>query len=268
MALIGGALLFGTGALTWAYSTQRDDAGYFTSHSVRIETVTAAMQSQRIDLGSDRRPNRWPFGDGNLATVRLQATAREGEQIFIGIAHSSDVDTYLTGVAHDEVTRINWSHGDTVKYSRIDGAATATPPADQTFWATSASGPGQQSLTWDVKGGNWSIVVMKPDGSADVAADISMGVKVNALVGFMFGIGITSIVLLAARHALIIFATRGRAGDGATVPVESLPVAGRSPVRLTAALDEPLSRWLWLVKWFLLIPHFIVLAFCGSPFAW
>jgi hypothetical protein len=33
------------------------------------------------------------------------------------------------------------------------------------------------------------------------------------------------------------------------------------PVRLEGELSEPLSRWLWIVKGFLAIPHFIVLAF-------
>ncbi|MER5429759.1 DUF4389 domain-containing protein [Streptomyces sp. NPDC002588] len=39
-----------------------------------------------------------------------------------------------------------------------------------------------------------------------------------------------------------------------------------SPVRIEASLDPRLSRWMWLVKWLLAIPHYIVLFFLGIAF--
>jgi hypothetical protein len=271
LAVVGAALFAGAVGFTWAYTTQRDDDGYFTSRRVLVETPTPALHSERVDLGSDEGPDQWPFGKGDLATVRLEARADDGDEVFIGIGRTRDVDAYLDGIAHDEVTSIRWSRGDRdVRYRRVEGAAVAPAPTDQTFWAATASGSGVQTLRWEVEGGSWSIVVMHPDGTPAVRAEVSVGVKIGALIGVLIGLWIAAVLTLGGATALIAWGARG-----STTPVVS-PVAptgavsgaatgaqGRSPVRLTGTLDEPLNRGLWLVKWFLAIPHYIVLAILG-----
>src|SRR3954453_13947669 len=48
-----------------------------------------------------------------------------------------------------------------------------------------------------------------------------------------------------------------------SAPIERIPMDEPSPypLRLEGDLAPRLSRWLWLAKWFLAIPHFIVLFF-------
>jgi hypothetical protein len=47
-----------------------------------------------------------------------------------------------------------------------------------------------------------------------------------------------------------------RKGEGGHTDVSA---GSRHPVRVDGRLDSQLSRWLWLVKWLLAIPHFIML---------
>ncbi|MET1003557.1 MAG: DUF4389 domain-containing protein, partial [Acidimicrobiia bacterium] len=254
LILISLALGVVGGILTWAYATQRDSDGFFHTSTKRFETISYAITSEEIDLGT--RPGRGEreFDFGDIATVRLTAEGEGETPIFVGIGRERDVDRYLSGVAHAEIDDIDFDPF-RVTYRYRSGGAPDSPPDGQDIWVASATGTGVQRLVWEPEGGRWAVVVMNADGSRAVGADISVGVKSDWVlplgIGLLSGFGFLAIL---GTVLLVV----GAVGLGRRVPEPV--VAGAPPVRLAGRFDPHLSRWLWLVKWILLIPHFILLA--------
>ncbi len=241
------------GVVTWAYATQRDAQGFFTSDTEHFETLSYAITSENLDLGvrpggGDRR-----FDLGDLATVRLRVAAQNGTPVFVGIGRQRDVDRYLAGVGHAEVDNLDLRPF-RVTYRLQRGGAPSTRPGSQSFWAASAQGPGDQRIEWKLQSGHWAVVVMNANASRGVGADVSVGVKADWVLPVGLGMLAGFAVLLILGTVLLVI---GAAGLGRRIP--AAPIAGQHPVRLGGRFDPQLSRWLWLVKWILLIPHFIVL---------
>ncbi|MDH3753809.1 MAG: DUF4389 domain-containing protein [Acidimicrobiia bacterium] len=271
LLLPGLGMLLGGGALTLAYAFGRDD-GYFEASLDRLQSPTVAITAEDLDLAADPGDPDWLL-DALDVDIRLQVTpVGDDDELFIGIGPEDDVDTYLAGVAHDEIDEID---GRSPDYRRRGGRDEIDPPVGQEFWTATAAGPGDQELLWEAQSGRWAVVLMNTDGSRGVAADVDVGAKsafVLPLALILLGVGaaltggaIALIVTATSRHR----AERLREESSLPPPGVAPLTAGAvddeavtaEPVRLTAELDSDLSPWKWLVKWFLAIPHVIVLVF-------
>jgi hypothetical protein len=268
LLLIGLAVLAGGGALIWADAAKRDDQGYFTTSKDHVRTATYALASDDLDIGEDG-PG-WLVDNGDLARIRIRATS--GKPVFLGIGRSRDVSRFLTGTSFAVVRDVHYDPFDVEVRPAFPANGRPRDPAAQGFWVASASGAGTQTVTWDVEGGSWSALLMNVDGSRGVSADVDLGVRISWLIWAAVGIVAFGALLVAGGGAMIFFGAR-RPGGAVAVAAPGgeqmpLPIADAQsyPVVVEGELDPGLSRWLWLVKWLLAIPHYIVLFFLWIAF--
>lgn len=265
IALPAFGAFIGGGVLTGAYLVERGDDGYFDETLDRIATPSAAITTGDVDLAADPGPPDWVF-DVVDATVRIRARSAGTKDLFVGIASTADADAYLNDVAREEIVDVE-PNGD-VDYETRAGTSIPAPPTEQGFWVAFAAGAGEQMIEWDVAEGEWTAVLMNADGSPGIVADVTVGVRSGAVLAVGLGLLALGAVFVAIAVAVILIAAR-RPTDAAeaTAPVtQAAPVMHDEPIALAATLDEPLSQWLWLVKWFLAIPHLIVLVFLWVGF--
>ena len=197
LSLASGAL----GAVSLWADSQRDDQGYFSTGTHRYTASTSALTTEDIDVEGD--VPRWVAGDDDIyGKLRLRVSSHDGAPVFAGIARTADVERYLSGVARTEVSDIETSpfHAD---YADHDGTLRPAAPSSQGIWAAATEGAGSRTLDWDVQEGRWSVVVMNPDGSRGVDADVKAGVS----IGFLEPLGWS---LLAGAGLLLV----GAAGVG------------------------------------------------------
>ncbi|MFE4226291.1 DUF4389 domain-containing protein [Arthrobacter sp. NPDC056886] len=323
-ALLGLGLLAGAGVAGWVNYQQRDGR-YFITPSEQFSGNSYALTTPRLDLTTGGGVNDGVPMDFAGSVLLRGSTTDPGKEIFIGIAPRADVASYLAGVQRTEIVDVRFRPFRAL-YRDVNGAKIPANPAPQNFWAASATGSGEQELTWNLRSGAWAVVVMNADASSPVSVNLQAGARTDLLLPVFIGLLIGGLVMLLIGVPLIVLGAAGlgrsgpgQGGTGSGVPPGYLPAqpgqqyqAGAYPpgtapgqqntsampgtvaayaaapgtqypvtpypvmpgattpyvypARLHGYLDPNLSRWMWLVKWFLAIPHLIILFFLWFAF--
>lgn len=261
-------LLVGGIALVVALAVNRDDGLFLTSTDYALQSDGYALVSDEIAIAP--YPGDWWPSDA--ASVRITVVPQGETPIFIGIGPSDAVEGYLDGVAVSAVDRIG-RDGDDVRYRESGTVAPAASPDSLDFWVASSTAAGRQNLDWDVERGAWSVVIMNADASGGVSVTAEFGVNIPALQWIGIAMIIAGVVFGGISAGLLVLAFASGRGGSTGQDFDAAPAIGTRtpfdtpyPVLLEARIDEPLSRWMWLVKWFLAIPHLVVLTFLGIFF--
>ena len=171
LAVFATVSLAGGGWALWKTTVDRDSSGFVSIGSATLRTGTYAIVG---DLHGDG-PN-WLWESSVLGDSRVRATSQSTQPLFIGIARTSDVFRYLHGVGYATIDRFE---------VRSDTTHTGGPPtglpASESIWARSTHGAGRQTLRWNSRGGNWSIVFMNANAGANVAVHGDASAKLPIL---------------------------------------------------------------------------------------
>lgn len=198
LVILGGLMVAGTGAtLAVVDGDRRSSDGFLMTPTDRLATDGFAILSEDARVQTDDASDWLP--DYVLGDVRLEAGSADGGDLFLGIARSEDAAAYLAGVRHDVVTGIEDSGP---VYDAVAGNAPRSAPIDESIWVVSDVAA-EPEVTWAVEDGSWTVVLMNPDGSARVAADLRVGAEVPGLQTLV-GILLAAAALLLLLGAVLV----------------------------------------------------------------
>jgi hypothetical protein len=207
LGLVALVLLAAAGAGIWADTTQRD-GGYVTTDTHQFSTSGSALAGEPAKLGS--AGVAWLYSPRLLGKLRIRVTpVSAGSALFVGIGRSTDVDRYLAGVSHTQISDF-WSN----KVEAVGGGgALASAPGKQRFWVASATGQGAQTVAWKPVKGSWSVVVMNADGRAGLDVKADLGARLPAVLWVALGVLAAGAVFGTGAALLIVGAIRGRPAE-------------------------------------------------------
>ena len=191
LLLISLALFAGGGILFWA-DAEQVHAGYVTTSTATYSTRGYALASDSLSL----------HGLGLFVDrVRIRISSPDASRpLFAGVAATGEVERYLGDVSYTTVD----AHGVTGH----PGAGVPAAPATALPWAARAHGTGGLTLTWEVRPGDWTVVVMNQDASPGLVVRAEAGLSAPALPWLAGELLAAGVLLGLAAGALIIVPVR------------------------------------------------------------
>lgn len=211
--LIAIPILFSGGALMGVTNFFDQGGGYIGVDNVDLGTSTQMLVAKEMDIhinDYDGPPQwMWEPSIGDLVTIKIKAESNTGDNVFIGVVEASDGYAVLGDYAYDQISEFKMedmrSRYPYFEYRHHSGETLNVTPAELDIWVTEVSGSGEQTLTWSPELGNYWLVIMNEDGSANVNVETGVAIKMPILSNIGSGLFVGGLVLLAFGVAIIYF---------------------------------------------------------------
>ncbi|MFD2764432.1 hypothetical protein [Micromonospora eburnea] len=223
------------GAVLWTAARHADPNGGF---GARVEPIRNPGQAVVVTDVDDLLRAEAPFARTGLARLRLAARTPDGPA-FLGLAPTDQVDRWLRDVPHAAVSRVVLARGPLpVRLEPAGPAAaeaTAVAPHDQRFWVREGTG----ALEWapaELADRPLSLVVMRPDGRADLTLDLRAEVRAGWLPGMAWALPAGGVLLVVLAVVLLLRPVRPREVVFVVEPDQVPVLAGRLGVTSLSGL--------------------------------
>ncbi|MGR6317669.1 hypothetical protein [Micromonospora soli] len=241
LLLIVGIPVLLTGVGLWAAARHADPDGSF---GARFETVRTPGQAVVVTDVDRLLRAEAPFTRTGQARLRLTARTADGPA-FLGLAPTDQVGRWLAATPHATVDRVALARGPLPVRLQpagpaVAGTATAAP-LDQDFWVREGIG----ALEWspaELADRSLSLVVMRPDGRADLALELRAQLRVGWFPGAAWALLAGGLLLVALAVVVLLRPVRPREVVFVVEPDQVPVLAGRLGVSSLSGLGARPER--------------------------
>ncbi|TDC80825.1 hypothetical protein E1193_16525 [Micromonospora sp. KC606] len=184
-----------------------------------------------------------PFARVGPSRLRLTARTADGPA-FVGLAPSEEMRRWLAPVPHATVDRVALARGPLpVRLTDAAPAPTAGPvvpaaPREARFWVREGVGAVEWSPA-ELAGRRLSLVVMRPDGGAELTVDLRAELRVDWLRPVAWGLLVGGLVLVGLAMPVLLRPLRPREVVFVVEPDQVPVLAGRLGVSSLSGLGAP-----------------------------